>query len=62
MRRFRSEATEKGLDPDVWFREVEQLAGRETVNYVSNIAKYYVSYTELLRRNAALEEARERQR
>jgi membrane-bound lytic murein transglycosylase MltF len=35
-------------DPNVWFGNVERLAseriGRETVTYVSNIYKYYVTY------------------
>ena len=38
----------RGLDPNVWFGNVEQVAsarvGRETVDYVSNIFKYYVAY------------------
>ena len=37
-----------GLDPNVWFRNVEIVAakriGRETVQYVNNIYKYYVAY------------------
>ena len=37
-----------GLNPNVWFRNVEIVAakriGRETVQYVSNIYKYYVAY------------------
>lgn len=45
---LRSEARKKGLDPNVWFRNVELVAarriGRETVQYVSNIYKYYVAY------------------
>ena len=48
MRQLRREATERGLDPNVWFNNVERVAseriGRETVTYVSNIYKYYVSY------------------
>jgi len=47
--RLRKEAEEMGLDPDVWFGNVEVVAakriGRETVQYVSNIMKYYVAYT-----------------
>lgn len=39
---------QRGLDPNVWFNNVEQVAaekiGRETVQYVSNIYKYYVAY------------------
>jgi membrane-bound lytic murein transglycosylase MltF len=46
---LRKEAKETGLDPDVWFNNVERIAarriGRETVQYVSNIFKYYVAYT-----------------
>jgi membrane-bound lytic murein transglycosylase MltF len=45
---LRREAKARGLDPNVWFGNVEQVAseriGRETVTYVSNIYKYYVAY------------------
>ena len=38
----------EGLNPNVWFGNVERVAseriGRETVTYVSNIFKYYISY------------------
>jgi membrane-bound lytic murein transglycosylase MltF len=48
MARLRSEAEHSGLDPNVWFGNVEHIAarriGRETVQYVANIAKYYVAY------------------
>jgi membrane-bound lytic murein transglycosylase MltF len=48
VRALRREAEKRGLDPDVWFGNVEQIAseriGRETVTYVSNIYKYYVAY------------------
>ena len=48
VRNLRREATEKGYDPNVWFDNVEIIAGRrigrETVTYVSNIYRYYVSY------------------
>jgi membrane-bound lytic murein transglycosylase MltF len=57
LRRFRREAAAKGLNPDVWFNNVEQgaakVVGRETVQYVSNIYKYFVAY------ELALERARE---
>jgi membrane-bound lytic murein transglycosylase MltF len=48
MRQLRREAAARGLDQNVWFGNVERIAaeriGRETVTYVSNIYKYYVSY------------------
>jgi membrane-bound lytic murein transglycosylase MltF len=46
--RLRKEAAQAKLDPNVWFNHVERIAalriGRETVQYVSNIFKYYVAY------------------
>ncbi len=46
--KLRREAKQRGLDPNVWFNNVEVIAarriGRETVRYVSNIYKYYVAY------------------
>jgi membrane-bound lytic murein transglycosylase MltF len=49
IRQLRREAAAKGLDPNVWFNNVERVVaariGRETVTYVSNIYKYYVAYT-----------------
>ncbi len=46
--KLRKEAAEMGLDPNIWFRNVEVVAakriGRETVQYVSNIFKYYLAY------------------
>jgi membrane-bound lytic murein transglycosylase MltF len=46
--RLRKEAQEQGLDPNKWFGNVELVAakdiGQETVQYVSNIFKYYVAY------------------
>jgi membrane-bound lytic murein transglycosylase MltF len=48
IRQLRREASERGLDANVWFDNVERIAseriGRETVTYVSNIYKYYVTY------------------
>lgn len=47
--KLRREAPKMGLDPDKWFRNVEYVAakriGRETVQYVSNIYKYYIAYS-----------------
>lgn len=45
---LRKKAEAQGLDPNVWFNNVELVAAREigseTVTYVSNIYKYYVAY------------------
>jgi membrane-bound lytic murein transglycosylase MltF len=45
---LRKEAKQMGLDPNVWFGNVEVVAakkiGRETVQYVSNIYKYFLGY------------------
>jgi membrane-bound lytic murein transglycosylase MltF len=46
---LRKVAKARGLDPNVWFDNVERVVaervGRETVQYVVNISKYYVAYT-----------------
>lgn len=46
--RLRTEAKKRGLDPNVWFHNVEYVAaekiGAETVTYVGNIYKYYIAY------------------
>jgi len=48
VRGLRRTAAERGLNPNVWFNNVELIAaekiGRETVTYVSNIYKYYLAY------------------
>src|SRR4051812_16152186 len=48
VRQLRAETKKRGLDPNVWFGNVERVAseriGRETVTYVSNIYKYYITY------------------
>ena len=45
---LRKEAARRGLDPNVWFQNVEYVAaekiGAETVTYVGNIYKYYIAY------------------
>lgn len=48
IRRLRRKAEERGFDPNRWFENVEMIAaeeiGRETVDYVANINKYYLAY------------------
>jgi membrane-bound lytic murein transglycosylase MltF len=59
IRQLRRETATRGLDPNVWFGNVERVAsekiGRETVQYVSNIYKYYVAYTLVLEQRQARE-------
>ncbi|MBU4596878.1 MAG: lytic transglycosylase F [Desulfarculus sp.] len=58
---LRKRAVKMGLDPNVWFQNVEVAAarviGRETVQYVSNIYKYYVAYRQILAQHKQREEA-----
>ncbi len=48
IRQIRAKAAARGLNPNEWFNNVERIAaediGRETVQYVSNIYKYYIAY------------------
>ena len=48
LRRLRQRAQAQGLDPNVWFDNVEvitgQVAGKETVTYVNNIYRFYLTY------------------
>jgi len=47
IRQLRREAGERGYNPNLWFDNVEVIGaeqvGRETVHYVSNIFKYYLT-------------------
>jgi membrane-bound lytic murein transglycosylase MltF len=58
---LRREAGKRGLDPNVWFQNVEVIAaekiGRETVQYVGNIYKYYISYKFAREQNEARKKA-----
>jgi membrane-bound lytic murein transglycosylase MltF len=51
LAQLRRMTKKKGLDPNKWFNNVEIIAareiGRETVQYVSNIYKFYASYRAL---------------
>jgi membrane-bound lytic murein transglycosylase MltF len=62
LRQLRSETAKRGLNPNVWFGNVERVAseriGRETVTYVSNIYKYYIAYRLLADQEARREAAR----
>lgn len=49
VRRLRQKTADAGLDPNLWFDNVEVLVAREvgseTVRYVGNIIKYYATFT-----------------
>lgn len=49
---LRRQAEAQGLDPNLWFGNVEYVAakeiGQETVQYVSNIYKYYLAYRQVV--------------
>jgi membrane-bound lytic murein transglycosylase MltF len=59
--RYRRIAESRGLDPNVWFKNVELIAaeklGRITVQYVSSIYKYYLVYKWAAERSEAEEES-----
>jgi membrane-bound lytic murein transglycosylase MltF len=58
---LRQEAAKRGLDPNVWFHNVEYVAaekiGAETVTYVSNIYKYYIAYSLVMEAREEREQA-----
>jgi membrane-bound lytic murein transglycosylase MltF len=59
---LRKEAAAQGLDKNRWFNNVELVAakriGRETVQYVANIYKYYVAYRLVQRQSQERQEAK----
>jgi membrane-bound lytic murein transglycosylase MltF len=63
IQQLRQEAARRGLNPNVWFHNVEYVAaekiGRETVTYVSNIYKYYIAYRLIVESQQARKKAME---
>jgi membrane-bound lytic murein transglycosylase MltF len=61
---MRKEAAKRGLDPNVWFHNVEYVVaekiGSETVTYVANIYKYYIAYRLIMEARAEKERALEK--
>ena len=61
IRSLRRETARRGLDPNVWFQNVELSVardiGRETVQYVQNVYKFYFVY-----RRIEVERARRQER
>ena len=64
VEKLRGEAEKTKLDPNVWFRNVEIVAakriGRETVQYVSNIYKYYTAYRLIMDKVELKKEAKDK--
>jgi membrane-bound lytic murein transglycosylase MltF len=64
IRKLRKAAAERGYNPNLWFNNVEVIAsaeiGRETVQYVSNIYKYYLAYKMVTERQAKSDEILEK--
>ena len=62
LRKFRRLAEKSGKDKNVWFENVEfaaaKIVGQETVNYVSNIYKYYIAYRLTQERDEATHEGK----
>jgi membrane-bound lytic murein transglycosylase MltF len=62
IKQLRERAAKRGLDPNRWFNNVELVAadtiGRETVQYVSNIYKYYLAYKMYAEQYEARQKAR----
>jgi membrane-bound lytic murein transglycosylase MltF len=62
--KLRKEAAKRGLDPNVWFHNVEYVVaekiGAETVTYVSNIYKYYITYRLIMEARAEREQTIEK--
>jgi len=60
--KLRKEAAETAFDPNIWFNNVEVVAakriGRETVQYVSNIYKYYTAYKLVNKKEQAVRKAK----
>ena len=63
IQQMRTLARERGLDPDVWFNNVEivtaEKVGMETTTYVRNIYKYYVAYKLAIQARETQRKARE---
>jgi membrane-bound lytic murein transglycosylase MltF len=62
IRDLRQRAAKRGFDPNRWFNNVEvitsEVVGRETVQYVANIYKYYLAYKLLTEQRERRERAK----
>jgi membrane-bound lytic murein transglycosylase MltF len=66
IQKIRQKTALQGLNPNVWFGNVEvtvaRAIGRETVQYVANIFKYYTAYRMIAEQQVARQSERERQK
>jgi len=64
IQKLRKEALKMRFNPNVWFNNVEVVAakriGRETVQYVSNIYKYYTAYRIIVNKGQLKKEVKEK--
>jgi membrane-bound lytic murein transglycosylase MltF len=62
VNRMRKRAAERGLDPNLWFNNVELVVaagvGSEPVQYVRNIYQYYIAYKRVLAESEEREKTR----
>jgi membrane-bound lytic murein transglycosylase MltF len=62
INKMRKRAAERGLDPNLWFNNVELVVaagvGAEPVQYVRNIYQYYIAYKRVLSESEEREKAR----
>ncbi|MFN8009399.1 MAG: transporter substrate-binding domain-containing protein [Terriglobia bacterium] len=62
IKSLREKAAQRNYDPNKWFNNVEIIAaesiGRETVQYVSNIYKYYLAYKMLVEQQEVRKKAK----
>jgi membrane-bound lytic murein transglycosylase MltF len=63
LAKFRAFARREGLDPNVWFNNVElaaaKIVGQQTVQYVDHIYMYYIAYQLAIKRLEADRKAHE---
>lgn len=61
--KLRKGTAKSGLDPNTWFNNVERVVaknvGREPVQYIRNILKYYVAYKRILEQTQARRQAKD---
>lgn len=66
IQKMRTKAAAQDINPDIWFNNVENITaqhmGRETVTYVRNVYKYYVSYRLMFEQHKKRKKAKQQTR